>query len=51
VTDANGTLVVDDLPPRALDLFLHREGSVDEAVADVTPGPTVHYATLVPAPR
>jgi len=51
VTDANGTLVVDDLPPRALDLFLHRDGYVDEAVADVRPGPTLLFATLVPAPR
>lgn len=51
VTDANGALVVDDLPPRALDLFLHRDGYADEAVADVAPGATVHYATLVPAAR
>lgn len=51
VTDVNGTLVVDDLPPRTLDLFLHRDGYVDEAVADVTPGRTLLYATLVPAPR
>ncbi|MFO0931933.1 MAG: carboxypeptidase regulatory-like domain-containing protein [Planctomycetota bacterium] len=51
VTDANGSLVVDDLPPRALDLFLHLEGYVDEAVADVLPGPTLHFSTLVPAAR
>ncbi len=51
MTDANGTLIVDDLPPRTLDLYLHRDGFTDEAVADVRPGPTLLFATLVPTPR
>ena len=46
-TGENGVLVVDDLPARAIDLHLHREGYADEVVADVTPGDVTWFATLV----
>jgi hypothetical protein len=47
-TDADGQLVVPDMPVRPYRLRLERAGHADETIDDVTPGPIWYFATLVP---
>ncbi len=46
-TDADGVLVVEDLPDREMDLYLGRAGHEEEVLARVRPGATTWFATLV----
>lgn len=50
-TDGNGVLMVDDLAPHPLDLYLHAAGWRDAIVPAVTPGPTIVFVTMVRAAR
>ena len=49
ITDADGQLLVPDMPVRPYRLRLERSGHADETLDDVTPGPIWYFATLVPS--
>lgn len=50
-TDADGVLVVEDLPDREVDLYLGHAGYQEEVLARVRPGATTWFATLVRSER
>ena len=49
LTDANGILVVPDLPDRELDLYLTNAGFAEQVLRRVRPGSAAYFATLVPS--